>query len=176
MPAPETAALRKALERALGADASGKGRAAAHARGPVVVLGVGSPLRSDDSAGLRLAALVTRAALPGVHAIEAGPAPENCTAEVRRLCPSHLVIVDAADLGEPPGTIRLIAPELIGSTSFGTHGLPLGVVADYLRSEVGCRVVVVGVQPKSLAFGEELSPEVEAAVGELSRALAACLG
>jgi hydrogenase 3 maturation protease len=172
MPVPETAALRKALETALAAD----GDTPEPSRRPVAVLGVGSPLRSDDAAGLRLAALVSRAALPGVHAIDGGPAPENCTAEVRRLCPSHLVIVDAADMGEPPGTIRVIPPGLIGSTSFGTHGLPLGVVADYLRSEVGCRVVVIGVQPKSLSFGEELSPEVESAVAGLSTALAACLG
>src|SRR5208337_4795426 len=72
---------------------------------PVVVLGVGSELHTDDAAGLRVAAAVSAWAMPGVHALEAGPAPENCTAEIRSLHPSRLIIVDCADMGEEPGSL-----------------------------------------------------------------------
>ena len=69
--------LRPALKRALGPESPSDAR-------PVVVLGVGSEMRSDDAAGLHVAAAVSRARLPGVHAWETGPAPENFTAEIRR--------------------------------------------------------------------------------------------
>jgi hydrogenase 3 maturation protease len=132
----------------------------------IVVLGVGSALRSDDAAGLRVAAALSAAALPGVHAMEAGPAPENCTGEIRRLHPSHLLIVDCARMGEEPGTLRVFEPSEIAGVSFGTHGLPLSVLAEYLRTETGCTVAILGIEPSTTDFGEILSPRIENAVHE----------
>ncbi len=165
MPKPDP---RHALKRALGSETPSDGR-------PVVVLGVGSELRADDAAGLRVAAALGRDPIPGVHALEAGPAPENCTAEIRRLHPSHLIIVDCAQMGEPPGTIRLVPPEDIAGVSFGTHGLPLSVLAEYIRVEVGCRVLILGIQPRSIEVGETLSPEVASAVSGAVLILRDCL-
>jgi hydrogenase maturation protease HycI len=162
MPKPH---LLPALTRALEAE-SFRG-----ASRTVVVLGVGSEMRSDDAAGLRVAAAVERAALPGVHVLDAGPAPENCTAEVRRLHPSHLIIVDCAHMGEEPGTLAVFPPSEIAGVSFGTHGLPLSVLAGYLLKEVGCAVAVLGIQPSNVEFGEVISPQVEAAVAEAAELL-----
>jgi hydrogenase 3 maturation protease len=128
-------------------------------------------LRSDDAAGLRVAAALSAAALPGVHAIEAGPAPENCTAEIRRLHPSHLLIVDCARMGEEPGTLRVFEPSDIAGVSFGTHGLPLSVLADYLSRETGCSVAILGIEPFTTEFGEILSPRMESAVNEAAELL-----
>jgi hydrogenase 3 maturation protease len=141
----------------------------------VVVLGVGSELRSDDAAGIRVCAALARKPLPGVHTLDGGSVPENCTAAIRRLAPSHLIIVDAANLAQAPGTIRVIDFADIGGASFATHALPLSVLAGYLQKEVGCRVTVIGIQPKSLEFGRTMSPEVSAAVGKTVRALRECL-
>jgi hydrogenase maturation protease HycI len=169
MPTPDPRhALKRALNKALEADPS-------RDPGTVVVLGVGSELRSDDAAGLRVTRGIARLRVPGVHALDGGPAPESCTGEIRRIAPSHLLIVDAADMAEPPGTVRLIDLENIAGASFGTHGLPLSVVADYLRRELGCRVAIIGIQPASLDFGESLSAPVAAAVDETVRCLAECL-
>lgn len=156
--------LLPALKRALGAETPSGART-------VVVLGVGSEMRSDDAAGLRVAAAVSAAALPGVHALEAGPAPENCTAEIRRLHPSHLIIVDCAHMGEVPGTLKVFKPSEIAGVSFGTHGLPLSVLADYLKTEAGCSVAILGIQPSNVEFGEVVSPRVAAAVEETVRLL-----
>jgi hydrogenase 3 maturation protease len=124
---------------------------------------------------VRVAERLASSAIPNVHAIASGPAPENATAEVRRLSPSHLIIVDAADLREAPGTVRLVPRDAIEGASFGTHGLPLSVLAGYLEAEVGCAVIFIGIQPASLAFGEDLSPEVAAAVQETLQVLRECL-
>ncbi|MGA2641616.1 MAG: hydrogenase maturation peptidase HycI [Spirochaetia bacterium] len=156
--------LLPALKRALKAETPSGART-------VVVLGVGSEMRSDDAAGLRVAAAVSAWALQGVHALEAGPAPENCTAEIRRLHPAHLIMVDCAQMGEEPGTLTIFQPSEIAGVSFGTHGLPLSVLAEYLQAEVGCSVAVLGIQPSNVDFGETLSPRIERAVGEAAQLL-----
>jgi len=167
MPTPLGHALKKALEPDRQSWRAG-GR-------PVVVLGVGSELRSDDAAGVRVAAELARASLPGVRALDGGSAPENCTAEIRQISPSHLIIVDSAHMQETPGAVRLIESADIRGASFGTHSLPLSVLADYLQREIGCRVTVIGIQPFSMEFGEGMSAEVSAAVRETAQALRECL-
>jgi hydrogenase 3 maturation protease len=152
--------LLPALKRALEAEPSGG------APRSVAVLGVGSEMRSDDAAGLHVAAALERLALRGVHVLDGGPAPENCTAEIRRLHPSHLIIVDCAHMGEEPGTLAVFPPSEIAGVSFGTHGLPLSVLASYLSTEVGCIVAVIGIQPSSVEFGETVSLPVQAAIAE----------
>jgi hydrogenase 3 maturation protease len=131
-------------------------------------MGVGSPLRSDDAAGLHVAAALGRELrarpAPGVTVIEAGPAPENFTSEIRRLKPAVVLIVDCAHMGEAPGSLRVIAPEQIAGVSFGTHGLPFSVLSDYLRRETGCSVVFLGIEPVSVDPGEELSDSCRSGV------------
>ena len=87
--------------------------------------------------------------------------PENLTGEIRAFGPSHVVILDAADLGRRPGTVELVpvdAPSL--SVSASTHGLPLEVLANYLRQSIGCDVLVLGIQPASRQFGRPPSKSV----------------
>ncbi len=150
---------RPALKKALGPETPSGAR-------PVVVLGVGSPLRCDDAAGLHVAAALGREAFPNVTVIEAGPAPENFTSEIRRLHPAVLILVDCAQMGERPGSVRMIDAGEISSVSFGTHGLPLSVLADYVHTEVGCSVVVLGIEPQSIEPGEALSAAASRGVQE----------
>ncbi len=142
----------------------------------VVLLGVGSDLRSDDGVGVAVADRVSHLGLAGIVTINGGTAPENATADVRKAAPTHLLIVDSADMGETPGTIRLIAPDEIGGISFGTHSLPLSVLAGYLSTETGCSVIVMGIQPRSIEFGEALSAEASRAADEAAAAIAEAVG
>ncbi len=157
-----------ALQKALGPDAPSDAR-------PVVVLGVGSPLRSDDAAGLhvaaRLGAELRRRPVAGLTIIEAGPAPENFTSEIRRLKPAVVLLVDAARMGEEPGSLRVIEPEQIAGVSFGTHGLPLSVLAGYLESETGCSVIFLGIEPANIEPGETLSAPAQSGVRDAVSAL-----
>jgi hydrogenase 3 maturation protease len=87
-----------------------------------------------------------------------------------------VIIVDAADMGLPPGTIQLLDPGDITGISFATHALPLSVLAGYLESETGCSVIVMGIQPRSVEFDAAITPETSGAVEEAVNALALCLG
>jgi hydrogenase 3 maturation protease len=136
-----------------------------------VVVGVGSTLRSDDAAGLHIALALRALALPNVFVLLGDTAPENVTGEVRRARPTHVLFVDAADLGESPGFMRLLDAAEVGGMSSSTHTLPLGVIADYLTLELGCRVLFLGLQPKSVAFGDTISDEVSSAVQDAVEAI-----
>lgn len=63
----------------------------------------------------------------------------------------------------PPGAIGF---------SVSTHGLPLAQFAGYLSGELGCEVVLIGVQPGGNALDAPLTPAVQAARDELVREFA----
>ncbi len=152
----------------------------------VVVLGLGSPLRRDDFVGVavvrELRRLLAERARKGEEAagrvllLEGGSAPENVLGLVARAGPSHVLIIDAADLGREPGSVALIRPEEAGSSHPpSTHTLPLRFLCSYLASLTRARLLVLGVQPKDLGLGEGLSSDVAKAARRLAELLAELL-
>jgi hydrogenase 3 maturation protease len=135
------------------------------------VVGVGNPMRSDDAAGILVARGLSQresAADTGrVLILEAGQAPENRTGELRKFAPELVFIIDAADLGQGPGTAQWIPEESIDGMSASTHSMPLSMLAHYLRLELKCTVLFLGVQPDSNEVGERVSPEVSRAIAEI---------
>jgi hydrogenase 3 maturation protease len=105
--------------------------------------------------------------LDSVLVIEAGHAPENATAGLRRFSPQVILLVDAAEMGEAPGTVRWVALEEIDGMSASTHTLPLSMLAKYLILELGCEVKILGIQPRSTEIGESVSRDVLQAVDEI---------
>jgi hydrogenase 3 maturation protease len=127
-------------------------------------------MRSDDAAGaLVVRALSQRGATHGEHVLilEAGAAPENRTAELRKFAPDLVLIIDAADIGQTPGAIAWISEESIDGMSASTHSLPLSLLAHYLYLELDCTVAFLGIQLDSNEVGEQVSPEVLGAVDEI---------
>lgn len=129
-------------------------------------LGIGHPLRGDDALGPELCERL-RPPLRGrsdVLIVNGGPAPENCIGELRAFAPARVIVIDAARMGEPPGTLRLIEPTDPRAAGASTHTLPLPVFCRYLEETLGCDVILLGIEPADTSFGEGLSPEVERAV------------
>ncbi|MDP2941459.1 MAG: hydrogenase maturation peptidase HycI [Candidatus Omnitrophota bacterium] len=126
----------------------------------VAVLAVGSELRGDDAAGMLVAEGLKYFAGKKLRVFLGATAPENLSGEIRRFMPTHVLIVDAADLGKKAGAISLISPQEAGGISFSTHQLPLKFLADYLQETLGCAVLLIGIQPKKITFGAPPSPAV----------------
>ena len=141
----------------------------------LAILGVGSVLRADDAAGVRVIENLQAAFDPGSYPdllfCAGETAPENFSGSIRRFGPDHLVVIDAADLGLEAGAIAEIQPGDLGGPAFSTHMLPLRVMIDYLVRETGARVTLLGIQYKSIAFDAGMTPEVRDAVEELSGVL-----
>ena len=136
----------------------------------VAVLGCGSLLLGDDAAGSLIAERL--ADLRGnARAYCGSTAPENCTGEIKRFHPDTLLVIDTADMAMRPGAAALVPPEDIDGASFSTHMLPLRIMLDYLREEIGCRVFLLGIQGATLEFGAEMTPRVSAAVEAVASAL-----
>jgi hydrogenase 3 maturation protease len=137
-----------------------------------IILGIGNPLGGDDAVGPFVARrinekLTAEYEVPGsstpcqqvITAIDAGSAPESYTSVIRRNRPEQLVLVDAADMGLPPGSIRLLLPEKIATLSFSTHSMPLSTLISYVQEFCG-QVYIIGIQPKSTRAGSRLSVTV----------------
>lgn len=122
-----------------------------------LLVGVGNELRGDDAIGPRVARRLKEAGGP---ALEAGPAPENLTGPIKRFAPDVLILCDAADIGQEPGSVRLLGGEdlAIGGTS--THDASLRMLLEYLQAHNPMEVWLLAIQPGSRALGADLTPAV----------------
>lgn len=147
----------------------------------IALLGIGSELRGDDACGILVAESLKRYSreIPGSRKFKVfigGTAPENLTGEIKKFNPTHVILIDAADIGKKAGMIKLISPEEAKGISFCTHQLPLKIMADYLVQSIGCAMFIIGIQPKKIDFGASVSRQVQAAVRTVSAALKGAMG
>ncbi|HHW41746.1 MAG TPA: hydrogenase maturation peptidase HycI, partial [Syntrophomonadaceae bacterium] len=125
---------------------------------------VGNELMGDDAAGPLLARLLTRSPLDNWEVLNGGSAPENHIHKVREFGAEMVVVVDAAEMGLSPGSIRILSEEDIANQFLmTTHNLPLSFLIKALKETVP-HVLFIGIQPKHLAFYQAVSPEVKEAV------------
>jgi hydrogenase 3 maturation protease len=134
-------------------------------RGRTVILGVGNVLRGDDGLGPEVVKRLGR--IDGCLCIDAGQVPENYFGKIVGENPDTVLIIDAVQLFEEPGAYRLLDEEQILQTGFSTHTISPGVFMKQLAGEIGGRIVLLGVQPRSIDLGEGLSEQVERSVREL---------
>ncbi len=152
----------------------------------MAVVGIGQELNGDDAAGVRVArALLKRQRAGSSNAprpaplsllvVEAAHAPENCTGAIRRFAPDLVLVVDAAEMGDPPGTIRWLDWREAAGLDASTHTLSASMLARYLIAELSCEVGVIGIQAQDTSFGAPVSPPVRRAIGSVCRVLTALL-
>ena len=150
--------------------------------GRVAVVGIGNELNGDDAAGVRVAsglrALIPPtqpAGSPHVLVIQAATAPESFTGPLRRFQPDLVILVDAAHWDAQPGSVNCIDWQEAQGLSASTHTLPPTLFAKFLIHELGCRVVLLGIQPQHLDFDRPVSPPVERAVAQVVQELTSLL-
>lgn len=143
----------------------------------VAVVGIGHELRGDDAAGVAVARALGAAAAGNERllTIDAGPAPENQIGPLLRFKPDVILFVDAAQMGEAPGTVRWVPWRETDGAGASTHTLSPQVLAWFLMRELGCEVLLLGIQPAGCAVGAQLSPAVAGAVHSIARALSSAL-
>jgi hydrogenase 3 maturation protease len=142
-----------------------------------IVLGIGNRLGGDDAAGACLVDMLNqrqhraKTLRPAqITTIDAGTAPESYTSIIRQHRPELLILVDAADMGLPPGTLRIIPPEKVSVLSFSTHHMPLSTFISYVEEFCG-KVLLVGVQPERTEMGEHVSKVVRKSITQLVEAI-----
>ena len=138
-----------------------------------LVIGLGNDFRRDDGAGRVAARMIASAQVDGVRVIEAsgeGAALMDAWRDAE-----SVVLIDAVHSGAAPGTIhRLDArAQPIPSNFFhySTHAFSVAEAVELARAldQLPPRLIVFGIEGKDFSSGEDLSPEVAAAVEEVVR-------
>jgi hydrogenase maturation protease len=136
-----------------------------------VVVGIGNLIRTDDGFGLHaLERLQRDARVPtGVTFIDGGTYGLELLTYISDS--THLLLLDAIDVGEPPGTVVRMANEelrgLPGAASVHQVGLADLLATLPLVSTTPREIVLLGVAPLSTDWGTELTAPVAAALDGL---------
>lgn len=133
----------------------------ARADGGIIIAGIGHPFRSDDFVGSLVARDLARKTKPTGHLriVDLEDSPENLTHALGQAPPALLILIDSLDAGAAPGSICLVDLSATSDSFFTTHNIPLELI---LRASPKCpRTILLGVQPKSLDVGDQLSEEVQ---------------
>ena len=136
----------------------------------IAILGIGNDLRSDDGLGLYI---IERLSIddPRVMIENVGSVPEGFARNLAEFGAERVIMVDAADMMKPPGHTELVTKDRIGGINISTHSMPLSFLMMYLEQETGGKTVLIGIQPKSIQFGEGLTPEIQAVVDTIIKTL-----
>ena len=142
----------------------------------VAVVGIGDPLLPYDRLGMLAAEAIAALHLPGIRVFLAGTVPESMTGPIRRFRPDHVLFLDAAEMGVPPGTVAIVEPEGIHATLFSTHVLPLSVLMEFLEKDAHTRVTLIGIEPDIQARGRKPTHREEEGLQHLLTVLKRILG
>jgi len=131
----------------------------------IAVLGVGNLLLRDEGIGVHLVEkLADVLDDSNIKIIDAGTYPDFLTLVEDNL--DKLIIVDAIKNGDEPGTIYRFDFDIVdleGAPPFSIHDI--GVVESVrtmaLFNKQPKSTVVIGIEPKNMDFGLQLSPEIE---------------
>lgn len=144
---------------------------------PALVLGLGNLLREDEGTGLHVLRRLAQDGVggPETELMDGGTGGLHLVGELAGR--SQLVVVDAAELGAEPGTVRLLAGDELERfvnrpSGWNVHdvGLPdLFAAATLLPEGLPPQRAVVAVQPASFSWSDRPSAPVAAALPEAAR-------
>lgn len=126
----------------------------------IAILGIGNDLRTDDGLGPYIVTSI-KFDHPDVMIENVGSVPEGFARPLAEFGAKRIIMIDAADMQKAPGHIELVTKDRIGGINISTHSMPLSFLMMYLEQETGGESILLGVQPKSLQFGEGLTQEIQ---------------
>ena len=141
------------------------------ARGPRVVIGVGTPFRGDDGAGRAVARLLGSSS-------DCGLVVRECAGEATSLLSlwagfDDVVVVDACRGAGPPGSVHRFGPDDVdGVTKLehaSTHSLGVAAAIGLARAlgTLPSRLVIYAIEARDSRESEGLSPEVDHGVRQV---------
>jgi hydrogenase maturation protease len=141
----------------------------------LIVIGVGNAWRGDDGAGLAVARRLRELHLKDVEVREVeGDASALMEAWAGA---DRVVVVDAAQSGAPPGTVRRFdaraepLPAQLLRSSTHAFGVPDAIELARALGRLPHALDVYAIEGESFVAGDRLSPAVERAVQELAATL-----
>lgn len=153
----------------------------------IAILGIGNYLKSDDGFGVYVVESLVKnyskthenlSLEKEVNSVNnrlilmnCGVVPENFTDVIKRENPDKIIMVDAALMHQDPGTLRIVESDEISETGFSTHALPLSIIIKYINAHIDTEILIIGIEPTDLEFGEPLSGLIKEKADEFSKIL-----
>lgn len=146
-----------------------------------LILGLGNILLTDEAVG----AAVLRALEPTAESDPDLRLYDGGTLSFTLAWPigeaARLIVVDAAAMGDPPGTVRLFEGEAmdqqLSKHAKSVHEVSLADLFDIARltDSLPAQRALIGIEPQQVDWGDQLTPPVAAAVPEVVSRIQALL-
>lgn len=136
----------------------------------ITIVGMGNLLLKDEGVGVHVVRALQKMNLPhGVEAIDGGTSPE-ISSYIEST--EKLIVIDAMEAGGIPGSVYRIliddlTTEVAGLTSI--HEVKLISILKVMRllDRGPEETVIIGIQPKDMGWGTELSPELQKKIPQI---------
>lgn len=133
----------------------------------LVIMGIGNDIRGDDGIGPYIVENIKHLESSNVSILNATTVPENFTGKIRKIDPTHIIIVDAVIMNEGPGKIKLVKKEEVAGVTISTHSMSLSYLVNYLELEKPYNILFIGIEPESMELCQGLSPLVKSSSDEI---------
>ena len=127
----------------------------------LLFVGIGNVLRSDDGVGVYICKRLNTNKNISTLIVEVSI--ENYIKKVNEYNPDILILVDCVNFNKKPGYVDFLPVERIKDFTTSTHNISLKRISEFFKM----KVLVLGIQPASLLFGEKLSPKVKEAADRI---------
>jgi hydrogenase 3 maturation protease len=125
---------------------------------------MGNELRADDAVGLELIRYLKPKESQKLSVFEGHMTPEVFIQPACNFHPTHLLIVDAAELHKKPGEWDVLPESAIDEGMFTTHSIPAIEVTAEIQRRCQTKVAFLGIQPKSRKISFTRSKECQQTV------------
>ncbi|MFO7928338.1 MAG: hydrogenase maturation protease [Candidatus Humimicrobiaceae bacterium] len=135
------------------------------------IIGFGNIYMSDDAVGLRVLEEL-KGRIKGAELIDGGTSAADLIIYAKDT--KKIIIIDAVDAGQDIGEIVKFKANEISHfkhriKSFSLHDFDLAKALGIIKGlKIDVEIVVIGIKPKNINFGNGLSTEVEKKIAEIT--------
>jgi len=124
------------------------------------VMSIGNPLKSDDNIGN---IILEKLDIKNIIKLRGGITPENFIDKLKDC--NEIIILDALEFEGEIGEVRFFELNDIKSDLASTHNIPINLFQKFLPNS---KIRIIGIKPKKIDIGTELSKELQEKIGEIS--------
>ena len=147
-----------------------------------LILGIGNTLLADEGAGIHMLDYLHRhyPELPDATCLDGGTLSFTLAPYIEAA--DNLIVIDAAELDAPPGTVEVFAGEdmdrFAGKTKRSVHEVSLGdlLAIAHLTDAIPENRVLIAIQPEKVDWGSCLSNPVKQALPAAAQQIVERLG
>ena len=137
----------------------------------IVILGVGNILLGDEGVGVHIVEEIEKIGLPeNVEVIDGGTASIDILISMKDV--DKLIIIDALEGGEKPGTVYRLHPEdlfasLDSYVSLHQINVLEGLSLARKTGNAPQETVIIGIEPEKTDWGLGISPEIDKKIPDI---------